>query len=112
MGVASLFSHLDRVKQLADLDFRRPRVRRAGPVAASEARATGAVPWRAAPADPAALAAPHARGLHSFTSQLNLSALNGIGGARRGCVARAKGVLGGVEGVQGVFVCRKRLKLS
>jgi hypothetical protein len=32
------------------------------------------------------------RGLHSLTSQLNLSALYGIGGARRGCVAHVKGV--------------------
>ena len=32
------------------------------------------------------------RGLHSFTCQLNLSALYGIGGARRGCVARVKRV--------------------
>jgi hypothetical protein len=32
------------------------------------------------------------RGLHSPTSQLNLSALYGIGGARRGFVARVKGV--------------------
>jgi TPR repeat protein len=39
------------------------------------------------------------RGLHSFTSQLNLSAFHGIGGARRGCVARVKGVLGGAQGV-------------
>jgi len=36
------------------------------------------------------------RGSNSFTSQLNLSALYGIGGARRDCVARARGVLGGV----------------
>jgi len=36
------------------------------------------------------------RGLHSSTFQLNLSALYGRGGARRGCVARVKGVLGGV----------------
>jgi len=36
------------------------------------------------------------RGLHSFTSKLNLSAFYGIGGARRGCVAHVKGVLGGV----------------
>ena len=36
------------------------------------------------------------RGLHSSTFQLNLSALYGIGGARRGCVARVEGVLGGV----------------
>ena len=36
------------------------------------------------------------RGLHSSTSQLNLSALYGIGGARRGSVARVKGVFGGV----------------
>jgi len=41
-------------------------------------------------------ASPVGRGLHSFTSQLNLSALYEIGGARRGCVARDKGVLGGV----------------
>jgi hypothetical protein len=39
------------------------------------------------------------RGLHSSTFQLNLSALYGIGGARRGCVACVKGVSGGVEGV-------------
>jgi hypothetical protein len=45
------------------------------------------------------------RGLHSSTFQLNyLSALYGIGGARRGCVARVQGVLGGVEGVYGVFL--------
>jgi hypothetical protein len=31
------------------------------------------------------------RGLHSFTFQLNLSALYEIGGARKGCVARVKG---------------------
>jgi hypothetical protein len=39
------------------------------------------------------------KGLHSFTSQLNLSAFYGIGGARRGRVARVEGVLGGVYGV-------------
>jgi len=39
------------------------------------------------------------RGLHSFPIQLNLSALYGIGGARRGSVSRVKGVLGGVQGV-------------
>ena len=44
------------------------------------------------------------RGLHSSTSLLNLSALYGIGGARRGCVSRVQGVLGGVQGVQGVFL--------
>ena len=43
---------------------------------------------------------PRSRGLHSFTFQLNLSALYEIGGARRGCVAR-------VKGCEGVFrVCR------
>jgi hypothetical protein len=41
------------------------------------------------------------RGLHSFTSQLNLSDVYGIGGARKGCVARDKGVLG----VCRVFSC-------
>jgi len=39
------------------------------------------------------------RGLHSFTSQLNLSAFYGIGGACRGWVAHVKGMLGGVQGV-------------
>jgi hypothetical protein len=43
------------------------------------------------------------RGLHSFTSQLNLSALYVIGGARRDCVARVKGMLGGR--VCRVFLC-------
>jgi len=52
-------------------------------------------------------------GLHSSTVQLNLSALYGIGGLlSRGCVARVKGVLGGVYGVQGVFVCQTLLKSS
>jgi hypothetical protein len=37
-------------------------------------------------------ARPLGRGLHSFASQLNLSAVYGIGGARRGCVAPVKGV--------------------
>jgi len=32
-----------------------------------------------------------------------LSACYGIGGPRRGCVARVKGVLGGVQGVEGIF---------
>ena len=36
------------------------------------------------------------RSLHSPTFQLNFSALHRIGGARRGCVACIKGVLGGV----------------
>ena len=44
-------------------------------------------------------AGPPTRGLHSSTFWLNLSALYGIGGARRGCVALVMGVLGGVYGV-------------
>jgi len=40
----------------------------------------------------------HGRGLHSSTFQLNSSALYGIGGARRGCVACVKGVLRGAQG--------------
>jgi len=41
---------------------------------------------------------PRCMGLHSFTLRLNVSALYGIGVARRGSVraARAEGVLGGV----------------
>ena len=41
------------------------------------------------------------RGLHSSTFQLNLSALYGIRGARRGCVARGRGVFR----VCRVFLC-------
>ena len=37
-------------------------------------------------------AGPEGRGLHSSTFRLNFSALYGIGGARRGCVARVKGL--------------------
>jgi len=44
--------------------------------------------------------------------QLNLSAFYAIAGSRRGCVARVKGVSGGVQGVYGVFVCQTRVKLS
>jgi hypothetical protein len=36
------------------------------------------------------------RGLHSSSSQLNSSALDGIGGTRRGCVAHVEGLLWGV----------------
>jgi len=55
---------------------------------------------------------PSGRGLHSTTFRLNLSALHGIGGERRSCVAHVKGVSGVVEGVQGVFFNQTRLKLS
>jgi len=44
------------------------------------------------------------RGLHTSTFQLNLSAVHGIGGARRGCVARVKGVSGGVQVVGCILV--------
>ena len=40
--------------------------------------------------------APTSRGLRSSTFRVNLSALYGIGGARKGCVARVKGLSGGV----------------
>jgi hypothetical protein len=39
---------------------------------------------------------PSGRGLHWSTFRLNLSALYGTGDARRGCVARVKGVLRGI----------------
>jgi hypothetical protein len=55
---------------------------------------------------------PLGRGLHSFASQLKLSDVYGIMGARRGCVARVKGLLGVVRGVQGGSMCQTRLKLS
>jgi hypothetical protein len=41
-----------------------------------------------------------------------LSAVYGIGGARRDCVARIEGVLRGVLSVKAVFVCQTRPKLS
>jgi hypothetical protein len=41
---------------------------------------------------------PPARGVHSFTSQLNLSAFCGIGGACRGCSEVVWRVLGGEQG--------------
>jgi len=62
---------------------------------------TTAAAWRAptATAVTSNPSVPGTRGLHSFTSQLNLSAFYEIGVARRGCVARVKGVLWGVWGV-------------
>jgi len=88
---------------------RRKTERDAAKRAPAQAGATGAAGATAAPAnvrvnpgDWTTQAADsdllfRGRGLHSFTSQLNLSALYGIRGARRGCVARVfKGVLGGV----------------
>jgi len=50
------------------------------------------------------------RGLHSFTSQLNLSASCGTGGARKGCVTRVQGVFRVCR--VSVFLCQTRLKLS
>ena len=41
-----------------------------------------------------------------------MSDVCGMGGARRGWVARVKGVVGSVRGVKGVFMCQTRLKLS
>jgi len=64
----------------------------------------GLVMLRGAEARLAAVNGPGARGLHSFTFQLNLSAFCGIEGARRACVAHVKGVFGGMKGVKGVFV--------
>jgi len=49
-------------------------------------------------------APPAGMGLHSSTFQLNLSALYQKGGARRGCVARVKGVLRGCLGCVWCFL--------
>jgi hypothetical protein len=64
-----------------------------------------ATPWRWRRRSRAARAGAWTwgRGLHSFTSQLDLSACYGTRGARRGCVARVKGVFGGVRGCVGCF---------
>jgi len=60
------------------------------------------------------IAAPAAvgRGLYSLTSQLNLSALYGIGGALRGCLGGVWEVLGGITCCLGCILCKKRLKVS
>jgi hypothetical protein len=42
---------------------------------------------------------PLLRGLHFLTSELNFSIVYGIGGARRDCVSRANGGVGGDQGV-------------
>ena len=47
---------------------------------------------------------PESRGLHSSTFQLNLSAFHVIGGAFRGYLEGAKGVLGGSRGCLGVIL--------
>jgi len=46
------------------------------------------------------------RGLHSFSSQLNLSDFCGIGGAHSDCFT------GGIRGCAGCVFCQKRLRLS
>jgi hypothetical protein len=101
-----------------------PRARPSAALAASSRRARQpreAIPGQAAPGPEASLAGAFrhspggeavtnvdvvstlvcsvpgiGRGLHSLTSQLNLSVCYGIGGALKGCVAHVKGVLGGV----------------
>jgi hypothetical protein len=52
------------------------------------------------------------RGLHSFTSQLNLSAFCMTGGALRDCFGCVQGVVRNIRGVRAVLLCQKRLKLS
>jgi hypothetical protein len=57
---------------------------------------------------PIAAPPPGNRGLHSSTSQLNVSAFRGIGGAFRGYVEGDEGFLGGIRGVWGIiFVFEK-----
>jgi len=48
------------------------------------------------------------RGLHSFTFQLNVSTLHGIGGACRGCLGSVCELL---EGIRGFLRCILRQKL-
>ena len=52
------------------------------------------------------------RGLHSLTSQLNLSAFCGTWGAFRGCVGGVEEVSGGIRGCLGCILCQTRLRLS
>jgi len=69
---------------------------------------------RASPGSPggARICTPHARGLHSFTLQLNRSAFRGIGDACRGGWGGDQGVLGDSRGGQRSIWCQKRLRLS
>jgi len=55
---------------------------------------------------------PRLRGLHSFTFQLNVSALCEIGGAFRRCSGGVLGVVGGMTGYLECILCEKRLRLS
>jgi len=52
------------------------------------------------------------RGLHSSTSQLNLSAFYGRGDALRGCVGGAQEVSRDIRGYSGILLCKKCLRLS
>ena len=75
------------------LPVKRPSALRAGLLSPTEP-----IDLRAGLLSPTGLIglSPTGRGLHSFTFQLNLSALYGTGGARKNSVAHDKGVLGGV----------------
>jgi len=55
---------------------------------------------------------PAARGLHSSSFRLKLSAFCGIGGALRGCLGGAWKVLGNIWGYLGCTMCQRRLMLS
>ena len=55
---------------------------------------------------------PVGRGLHSSTLHLNFSAFCGSGGAFRGCLWGAWGVISGMRGCSGYVLRQKRLKLS
>jgi len=57
-------------------------------------------------------ARPEARGLHSSTFQLNVSAFYSIGGALRGCLGSVLVVVGDYRGYLGCILCQKRLRLS
>jgi len=51
-------------------------------------------------------------GLHSSTFRLNVSALQGIGGACRGCLGGDSGLLGDTRGCLGCISSQKRLRLT
>jgi len=55
---------------------------------------------------------PKARGLHSSTFRLNVSAFCGTGGAFRGCLRSVWEVLGGIRGCLQCILCQTRLRLS
>ena len=73
-----------------------------------EHRRCGATAVVAPPAGEVPRRRPVARGLHSSTFRLNVSAFCGIGGVSRGCLEGVWEVMGVIRGCLGLFCVRNR----